>query len=132
MATAREKNRELANRITNRTGITCTIEQADTLRRAELTLQRWAERECGDGSNWHIERDEASGVPFLHYHGDGPSRKPQRTPDLESGAIRRVNRLCSELGLHYFHQADPRGCMLYVAAIPLTGTNYTQGVACCA
>jgi predicted RNA-binding Zn-ribbon protein involved in translation (DUF1610 family) len=30
------------------------------LLRAERTLHRWAERECGDGSGWHIERDDES------------------------------------------------------------------------
>lgn len=35
-----------------------TYDEAAALRRIEMTLQRWAERECGDGSDWAIERAE--------------------------------------------------------------------------
>ena len=35
-----------------------TYDEAAQLRRIEMTLQRWAERECGDGSSWAIERDD--------------------------------------------------------------------------
>lgn len=107
-----------------------TTEECGTLRRAELTLHRWAERECGDGSNWAIERDETTGKPFNVYHGPG---KPSRyaIPDREAGALRRVAAVCAAYGLHYYHQPDPRGCALYVSAKPLTDTNYSNGVACC-
>ena len=39
-----------------------------TLRRAEMTLRRWYELECGTGDNRTtrmIERDEVSGKPFM-------------------------------------------------------------------
>ncbi len=58
------------------------------------------------------------------------SRQP--IPDREAGALRRVAAICEANGLHYFHQTDPRGCTLYVSNEPLTDTNYTNGVACCA
>ncbi len=35
-----------------------TYEEAVQLRRIEMTLQRWSERECGGDSNWAIERAE--------------------------------------------------------------------------
>ena len=56
---AYQKNAELQRRLERR-GIIATIEQAATLRRAEMTLHRWAELECGDGNDyasWAIERD---------------------------------------------------------------------------
>ena len=126
------KNAELQRRLERR-GIIATIEQAATLRRAEMTLHRWAELECGDGNDyasWAIERDETTGKPyFARYPHNG---KPSRTaiPDREKGALRRVASLCQSLGIHFFHQGDPRGCALYVSAEPLTDGDYTRGVAC--
>jgi len=44
-----------------------TYEEAVKLRRVEMTLQRWAEMECGDSKSYAstaIERDEATGKPY--------------------------------------------------------------------
>jgi hypothetical protein len=43
-----------------------TYEESAQLRRIEMTLQRWAERECGDGSNWAIERAEPRKLAIWH------------------------------------------------------------------
>jgi hypothetical protein len=128
--TAHQKDQAFASRIERATGRFITPADAGTLRRCERTLQRWAERECGDGSNWIIERDETTGKPFNVYHGPG---KPSwyAIPDREAGALRRIAEVCGRIGLHFYHQGDCRGCMLYVAAEPLTDTNYNRGVACC-
>lgn len=116
----------------NARGIAASFEQAETLRRAQLTLHRWAELECGDGNDyasWAIERNEATGKPFMcHYPNMGvPSSRP--IPDREAGALKRVKRVCDELGAHYYHQTDPRGCALYVSKEPLTDSDYNRGVA---
>ena len=83
------------------------------LRRCSLTLHRWAERECGDGSDWAIERDEATNKPFNVYHGEG---KPRRyaIPDRETGALKRAKAIAAAHGLTVYHQNDPRGAALYV------------------
>lgn len=113
-----------------RSGISLPLEDVHTLRRAQMTLHRWAERECGDGNDyasWSIERDETTGKPyFCRYPHDG---KMRRSPvaDREAGALKRVAALCKAHGLHYFHQTDPRGCALYVSREPLTDSNYTSG-----
>lgn len=83
--------------------------ELDTLIRASSTLSRWAERECGDGSNWSIERDEETGIPYNVYHGPGNSMR-YRIRDMESGALRRVKAICDSHGLVFYHQTDPRGC----------------------
>lgn len=128
--TAREKTLAVRAAIIRGTGVMVSEADAEVLRLAERRLARWAERECGDGSPWAIERDEATGKPFNVYHGEGrPRRYP--IPDLEAGALRRVAELCARVGLHYYHQTDPRGCLLYVGAEPLTDQNYHRGVACC-
>ena len=95
------------------------------LRRAALTLSRWAEAECGDGSGWHIERDEATGIPY-RVNDDTGTR--YRIPDRERGALRTVAEIAAALGLHWYHQPDPRGLPVYLSAEPLTSENYHRGV----
>ena len=112
-----------------------TRSEANILRRAEMTLQRWGERECGDGSNWAIERDEKTGKPFNVYHGDG---KPSRyaIADREKGALRRVAAIVAQKpGLWFYHQGDPRGHTLYVGrdedvAGHALDSVYNRGIAC--
>jgi len=122
-----------------------TYEESQALYRAEMTLNRWACRECGDGSDWAIERDEATGKPFMTYHGDlNPSYITTRAfrryaiADREAGALKRVKAIvdarnkrgCAVLPhggtapnwAYTYHQTDPRGCALYlVTTAQLTG-----------
>jgi hypothetical protein len=116
-------------------GISLSFDEANTLRRAELTLQRWGEMECGDGNDhcsWAIERDEQTGVPYKCVYPYKGEMRRYRVADREAGALRRVKAICDAHGLHFYHQTDPRGCALYVSNEPLPDHNYTRGVACCA
>jgi hypothetical protein len=135
-----------------------TFGESATLRRIEMTLHRWAERECGDGSDWAIERDDATGKPFNVWHGDGARRK-YAIADREAGAMRRLWKIISDRNTRNwigtgvamgaspnhviaYHQGDCRGCMLYLVTIAqLTDETgfiapveqyYTQGLAVCA
>lgn len=132
--TARNETTVLMNHLNNR-GIKADFEAANTLRRAQLTLHRWSELECGNGndySSWSIERDEVTGKPyFCRYPNTG---KMTRSPvaDRETGALQRIAETCQRIGAHYHHQTDPRGCALYVSAEPMTDYDYSRGVACCA
>jgi hypothetical protein len=117
-------------------GISLSFDEANTLRRAELTLQSWAEQECGDSNNYasySIERNEDTGIPYrvTRWH-DSTNARYHRIADREAGALRRVKAICKAHGLHFYHQTDPRGCALYVSNEPLPDHNYTRGVACCA
>ena len=126
-----------------------TYGEAVALRRIEMTLQRWGERECGDGSDWAIERDETTGKPYNVYHGEGKSRR-YPVADREAGAIKRLNAIiaarnarvalvpdCDEF-LTGYHQGDCRGCMLYLvrtADVPCGSSidsHYNRGLAVCA
>lgn len=145
---AQEKDRELARRIRNQMPLApneyggvlaerLPIEHARTLRRAQLTLHRWAELECGTDTG-HIEREggEDTGRPIFypagrHVGGRWIDPKPYAVPDRERGALARVAAVCKASGLHFYHQTDPRGCALYVSAEPLTAENYSQrGIPC--
>lgn len=131
--TARSETYELMHKLSTR-GINLDFDDANALRKAQMTLHRWAELECGDGNDyasWSIERDEETGLPFMcTYPHDGKPHR-SRISDREKGALARVARICQAHGLHYYHQGDPRGCALYVSTAPLTDSGYNNGVACC-
>lgn len=91
-----------------------TNEEAESLRRISMTLQRWYERECGDSNaygSWAIERDDnGDGPPYLvhhHYqHGKGPDYTTRiRIADRERGAVRR---LATIIAARNTRQADDR------------------------
>lgn len=131
--TAREKDQELCRRIWAQ-GVFIRFSDANTLRRAELTLTRWAELECGTEAGC-IERDEETGIPRFYnartrYLSANDPRRWRRIPDREKGALARVAAVCKALGLHYYHQTDPRGPALYISREPLTDSNYTRGAHC--
>lgn len=128
---AREKTRRIHARILARTGVDLSLADVTTLRRAEMTLQRWYEMECGDWNGNVIERDETTGKPSMVHYGQTATRK-WKIADRESGAIRRIKAVCSAVRLHYFIQSDPRGCALYVSKEPMTDSDYSgKGVAVC-
>lgn len=125
--TARDRDRALANRLSRRFGRLIFPDDARILRRAALTLHRWAEEEC----NGTIQRDEVTGTPY-RYRDD--ATRYGIVPDREDGALRRVREVCERLGMAFYHQTDPRGCALYVARddAGMTDSNYsTVGIACC-
>ena len=135
---ATQMNYQLKLNILNRTGIEVSIDQARTLRRAELTLRRWYEMECGDSNNycsWHIQREETTNKPYrittFHRSPAYPDRK-EAIADREAGAIKRVEAIGKEHSMFYYLQTDPRGASLYVSNEKLTPSNYSSvGVCCC-
>jgi hypothetical protein len=106
------------------------LSEADALAlvRDERRLQRWAEAEC----NGDIQREESTGQPMRHYgRAINPYLLTVKTADIEKSALARIAKVCTANGLHFYHQGDCRGCMLYVHNAPLPDNNYTIGVACC-
>lgn len=129
-----DKTFALQRTITTRLDVTLDLDDVDTLRRAQLTLHRWAEGECGD-DNSCITRDETTGKPYREYAGVSGRNRMVPIPDRETGALRRVRDVCARYGLMYYHQTDPRGCALYVSTQErgMTDSNYNStGVACVA
>lgn len=111
-------------------------EDVAALLRCERALQRWGERECGDGSDWLIERDEDTGKPFNVYHGRGESRR-YPIADREASSLNRAQAIAARYGATVYHQGDCRGCNLYIIRkgdIPAgatVGGYYTRGIAVC-
>lgn len=96
-----------------------SMDEADALRRIEMTLHRWAELECGTDAG-HIERDEKTGKPVFvnaraRYVDPNDPRARHSIPDREAGALRRLAKLmAAHPELVAYHQGDPRGCALYI------------------
>ena len=113
-----------------RAGITLSREDVCTLRRAEMTLHRWYELECGD-DNGYITRDETTSKPFYtncnaRYASANDPRATYAIADREAGALKRIATVCAANSLHHYIQTDPRGCALYVAARPMTDSDYSS------
>ena len=96
-----------------------TSEEAYSLRRIAMALQRWAELECGTDNghaSYSIERDETTGKPFMCVYPHRDS-KCHRTAiaDREAGALRRLAKImAAHPELVSYHQTDPRGAALYI------------------
>ena len=103
--------------------------EAETLRRASMTLQRWNEHEC----NGVIQRDENTEAPYWHSPRTG--ERLSRVADREAGARRRIAAIQSQHpDVILYVQGDPRGCALYAVPLDVLGdsdirSEYTCGVA---
>lgn len=113
--------------------------EAETLRRIEMTLSKWAEHEC----NGNIQRDgeDADGKPRWYSINErtGDIYRGPIIADRERGALKRLGKLM-EAHPEYvaYHQGDPRGCALYVvpkSEMTRTGLPvdaiYNNGIAVC-
>lgn len=104
------------------------------LRRAQMVLHRWAEREC----NGEIERGESR--PEICHDGRG-----NRVPDLETPALKRIEKIVTARNarfpdrpaLRFYHQRDPRGCAVYLVPADVIpegksiAAYYSRGLAIC-
>jgi len=113
-----------------RRGITLTFAQASILRRAEMTLHRWHEREC----NGEVQRGDdgiARGYRMrASYIDPHDPRYWYTVRDMEAGARRRIAAVCAEAGLHAYVQSDPRGAALYVSDKPIDDCSYSNALCC--
>jgi hypothetical protein len=138
--TAWDKTRDLQTRQYKVTSIPLSFKDAETLRKAELTINRWDVQGCGwltpgpNGSSIALVRDEdGDGKPYLEIHPNvGLKTRWVRIPDRQAGALRRVAEVCKRNRLEFYHQGDPRGCSLYIsrAGSGMNNTNYPSFVPC--
>lgn len=117
-----------------------TYNEADALRRIQMTLHRWDESECGNSNNyasWCVVRDETTGKTYREVspHTGKSYREP--IADRETGALKRLAKIMSNHPeLWAYHQSDCRGCALYVGRkADVNGFEiasvYNRGVAVC-
>ena len=86
-------------------------DDALALRRISMTLHRWHELECGTDRG-HVERDETTGRTYWR---SAMTDKRWRTPDRETGALRRLAAIVARYpALSAYVQGDPRGASLYI------------------
>jgi len=108
-----------------------TRAEAESLRRASVTLRRWHERECGTDGGC-IERDDTTNKPHWNSSWTGSLTQIR---DLETGALRRIARIVGRGPHTAYIQTDPRGCALYLMRpgdVPEGGdadSYYTRGLA---
>ena len=113
------------------TALGFSLDESDTLRRIEKTLNTWGVHEC----NGTIQRDEDTGK--CYWYSDQTGDRLGRTSDREAGAIRRLERLLEDHpGIGYQQQGDPRGCCLWIYSKADMGDRdpsccYTDGIPCC-
>lgn len=95
-----------------------------TVLRAAQTLHTWAVHEC----NGTKQREQLQTSPGhwedtgrVHWYNPNSGNKCGLTPDLETGALKRIAALCARNGLGFEHQGDPRG---YVLKIIKDGREY--------
>lgn len=143
MKTRYTKRQRIADFYSRMEAMGFTYDEIETLRRAQMTLHRWAEREC----NGEVERDEETGNCYAYsgnYVQANDPRRRRRVADLETGAWKRIaatvaarnEREASGEALIAYHQTDPRGCALYlVKAGDLRGHDiaavYNRGFGVC-
>lgn len=102
-----------------------TFDECESLRRIEMTLQRWSELECGNGNDrisYAIERDPETDKPFMVYHPNIGKSYKMPVADREKGALKRLQKIIDARNgrvldgndVVAYHQGDPRGCALYI------------------
>ena len=82
------------------------------LRRAEMALHSWAEKEC----NGEIQREDESGRPRLYYRSRYGvfTERGGFIVDSEAHYLKEAKRHAKAAGLKIYHQGDCRGCSLYL------------------
>lgn len=107
-------------------------EEIESLRRIQMTLHRWHEREC----NGEVEVDETTGKAYAVSGWSTRNRYP--TANKEAGALKRLAKIMQgKLGVRAYVQGDPRGCALYIVRnsdVPSGGdinSYYSRGIAVC-
>lgn len=103
-------NTQTAHMIATLTRAGIEYDDALALRRVAMTLHRWHELECGTDGGC-IERDEDTG---LTYWRSASSARRYRTPDRETGALKRLAAIMGNI------RPCPLMCRATRAARPCT------------
>lgn len=131
-------NNEIVDDVSRHLGVQLSMDDAQTLRRAALTLQRWSELRCGIEATDNklatisIEQDDNTGQWFRYWRGHLAGKYTtlkQREPNRYTGAEKRIRATLKPHGLYFYVQSDPRGAPLYVSDKPIDDSNYSSALA---
>lgn len=107
-------------------------DEVEQLRRIQMTLHRWHEREC----NGEVEVDGETGNAYAVRYQSG--HRAYRIANKYAGAIKRLNKIMEgKQGVQAYVQGDPRGCALYIVRdsdVPEgkhIESYYSHGIAVC-
>ena len=92
--------------------LSLTAYRWNQLRRAEMALHTWAEKEC----NGEIQREDESGKPRIYrlsQYGDFTERGGFIAVS-EAYHLKEAQRHAKAAGLRIYRQGDPRGCQIYL------------------
>jgi len=112
-----------------------TLDEANSLRRISMTLQRWHELECGTGDDQvsvSIERDgdESDSKPFkrVQYQTWGGKWVDKRYPvaDRETGARKRLAKILSTRNIRRGIGYGPESALAYQLPLPDPVSAYIQ------
>jgi len=112
-------------------------DDADALRRIELTLHRWCERECCGEIEREEETNKVYAIPLNYRNGYTNRNLRYLIADKETATLKRLEKIMSKYPeLWFYYQTDPRGCSLWIGKkSDLKGLNlnqaYSYGVAVC-
>jgi hypothetical protein len=127
-------NKDTSRMLSELTSAGITYEDALALRRVAMQLHRWHELECGTDRG-AVERDEKTGKT---YWVDAMTGKRYRTPDRETGALKRLGAIMAKYpSLSAYIQTDPRGAALYILRpgdVPegkTAASCYNRGISVC-
>ena len=87
-----------------------------SLKRLAKIIHKWNEDECNGAIQWHGDNEETPKRYFQDRCGCftvvGPTIQDKEKQSLES-----ARKIAAKHGLSIYHQADPRGCSLYVYSV---------------
>ncbi len=119
MTRRNEKSTLLAQVIASLTSLGIKASDITALRGIAKQMHKWDELECGDEHGNCIERDEATGIPYMTsepYDHKGP-RLRRQIPDTEAKTANRLRAVMSKYpDLVAYHQGDCRGWPLYIVS----------------
>jgi predicted chitinase len=107
-------------------GIDLSLIEAKKLRIAQMAINRFDTDLC----NGDIQIDEEDGTAYRverYYDSTGKMKyRKMKTWNRTELELKKAQKIADRHGVQVYHQADPRGCSLYLVPKGHNGDNYHQ------